>query len=129
MACGIYLITCTATGDRYIGQSKNLEARIAHHWCWLNRGTHLNALIKDLCKQHSPSNFCIEVLEECEEGQLKQREYIWMIRVRPSLNRLVPALDASEDEEPKLSQSLLLKKEIKEIKQRTSDIGIRFGSN
>ena len=76
MTCGIYCVTNALTGDRYIGQSRNIERRVKAHGV-IPRNKHLTYAI----------------LQECDESDLDDLEWDWVSRLKPELNRTVPAAD------------------------------------
>lgn len=75
MTCGIYCVTNIATGDRYIGQSRNIERRVKDHG--VNRR----------------SNLTYKILQVCSESELNEAEWNWVVALKPELNRAVPASD------------------------------------
>lgn len=58
---GIYAIC--AGNDRYVGQSKDIQNRIAQHWSELHHGIHQNMHLRQLWRDLGPSRFSVEVLE------------------------------------------------------------------
>ena len=76
---GVYLITNKQTGDTYIGQSKNIEAR------WEEHKRLANIPLYKQINQYGIDNFEFSILEEGQEKLIdKEREYI--IKHRPTLN-------------------------------------------
>lgn len=71
MSCGIYKITNILTGEMYIGASKDLKKRL-----WAHRNKYSN--IKEIIEKYGVENFTFEVIEECLEEELseKEEEYI-----------------------------------------------------
>jgi group I intron endonuclease len=66
---GIYKITNLLTGEVYIGQSKDLERRKASH-----KNPDPNTIIGYNMLKIGIENFHFEVIEECSEDQLDERE-------------------------------------------------------
>ena len=58
---GIYEIC--AGNDRYVGQSKDIQNRIAQHWHVLHHGIHQNMHLQQLWRDLGPSRFSANVLE------------------------------------------------------------------
>jgi hypothetical protein len=84
MTEGIYLITCTATGDQYVGRSADLETRWKVHQKSLVRRKHQNSNIQALADKYGAESFTFEILEVCESCW--DNEYKWMERLQPTLN-------------------------------------------
>ena len=83
---GIYKITNTVTGDFYIGSSKDVKIRWAHHKCkstWKNNPN--KQLYKDMQK-YGLDKFDFQMLEEVEEGFLKEKEQQFIETLKPSYN-------------------------------------------
>lgn len=91
---GIYKIENKLTGEVYIGQSKNIEARWQSH--------RRNAFAKDKVRKYALyrdirrlgiNNFSFDVLEECSQFKLDERENFWIEyynQTRHLYNILVP---------------------------------------
>lgn len=95
MTVGIYLITNTVTGDRYVGLSKQIERRWRIHQSQLARGIHKNEFLLQLAEEYGASSFRFEILElyplEGASGytntlKLKQMERAWIAKLNPSIN-------------------------------------------
>ena len=81
MSCGIYKITNLINGHSYIGMSKNIEKRIKEHFSHGLNGQRKDDLEKPLYKafkKYGLKAFDWEILEECEESELKEREIYWI---------------------------------------------------
>lgn len=84
---GIYLITCLATNDTYVGKSKNLNQRWCQHRKSLKDGCHENPGLQALYTQHGAKNFTMELIELVPDiNQLETREVYWTEQKRPTLN-------------------------------------------
>lgn len=71
---GIYLITNRLSGKKYIGQSKDICSRLNQHRFVKT----VNPQVIDLAIQkYGIENFTFEILEECPQDQLEQREIYW----------------------------------------------------
>ncbi|HIK57298.1 MAG TPA: GIY-YIG nuclease family protein [Synechococcales cyanobacterium M55_K2018_004] len=86
---GIYKITCTATGDCYVGKAVNINIRWAKHRRDLRQGRHHNKRLQWLWDQYNESYFRFEILEKCPPSVLAKREAAW-IKVLGSTNKLRP---------------------------------------
>ena len=83
---GIYKITNTITGDFYIGSSKNIKRRwAAHKWPSKWNECPNNPMYIDM-KKYGVENFVFEILEEVEEGQLKEAEQKFIEMLKPTYN-------------------------------------------
>ena len=83
---GIYKITNTITNDFYIGSSKNVKNRWAHHKIPSTWNRQPNSqLYKDM-KKFGVDKFSFEILAEVEEGQLKEMEQQFIEKMHPTYN-------------------------------------------
>ena len=83
---GVYKITNTATGDFYIGSSKNVKRRWKDHKCpstWNERPN--NPMYQDM-KRYGLDYFVFEILEEVEPKQLKETEQQFIETLKPTYN-------------------------------------------
>jgi group I intron endonuclease len=72
---GVYLITCSGNGKKYIGSTKNsFEQRRRNHWTALARGKHGNPALQNSWNKWGEETFSWEILVECEESELLQEE-------------------------------------------------------
>ena len=82
----VYKITNTITGDFYIGSSNDVKRRWAEHKCtsrW-NECTN-NPMYIDMQK-YGVDKFVFQVLEEVEEGKLKEAEQQFIETLKPTYN-------------------------------------------
>ena len=73
--CGIYKITNLETGECYIGQSVDVKKRIYDHLkaaCGVD--TPKDNLLYQAMKKYGIENFSIELLQECSNQELNQKE-------------------------------------------------------
>jgi hypothetical protein len=84
--CGIYLIECLPTKQKYVGKSNDIKTRWCAHTLALRRGVHYNRLLQQAWNEHGEKAFAFTVLEPCGESWLFQREAHWMRELKPSLN-------------------------------------------
>ena len=74
LKCGIYSITNKKTGQKYIGQSKDITRRF---WQHKNQGQNASYIDRAI-KKHGANAFEFEILEECKPSELNklEEEYI-----------------------------------------------------
>ena len=74
--CGIYKITNQLNGKVYIGQSRDIESRWKRHQRYpIDSKKPLYLAFK----KYGLKNFSFEVIEECPEEDLNEREQYWII--------------------------------------------------
>lgn len=84
MTCGIYLITNKKTGQKYIGQSINIENRWRQH---CNGRNEKNSYIDDSIAKYGKTNFELTILEEVPQEKLSEREQYWIAKYDTFENR------------------------------------------
>lgn len=88
MTAGIYLITCTANNDRYVGSAVNLRQRRREHWCNLRLKRHHNTHMQNVWNKYGSDTFVFDVLEEVANiALLIEREQYWIDNLQPELNK------------------------------------------
>ena len=75
---GIYIITNKQSGKFYIGKSKNIEGRFAHHKAELRHNNHYNIHLQRAWNLYGEESFVFSVLEECKEDELNDKEIHWI---------------------------------------------------
>lgn len=80
---GIYKITNLVNGKCYIGQSNNIKRRFVEHKNLHRRGCRL---VHAAIQKYGVENFSFEVLEECELGELDEREIFYISKLNPAYN-------------------------------------------
>ena len=83
---GIYKITNTITGDFYIGSSKDVKQRWAHHKCqstWKKCPN--NSMYLDM-KNYGIDKFSFQILAEVEQDKLKEMEQQFIETLKPTYN-------------------------------------------
>lgn len=83
MTIGIYKITNKLNGKAYVGQSIHIEQRWQEH-CW--KSSSIKGIIGKAIQKYGIQNFIFEILEECAEKILAERECYHIHR----LNTVVP---------------------------------------
>lgn len=71
---GIYKITNKINGKVYIGQSINIERRWKEHISDKRK----NSLIHLAIEKYGEKNFNFEIIEECSQSDLNQKEQYWI---------------------------------------------------
>lgn len=89
---GIYSITNQATGDRYVGKSKDIVGRWERHRSRLRLGKHENLKLQQNWNLYGEDSFSLEVLEAVMphpgglDSGLGNKEAYWCHILNPSLN-------------------------------------------
>lgn len=76
--CGIYCITCTANDKRYVGSSKNVQMRMRMHKYNAGSDNTTLPLLYNEMRFYGLESFIIEILEQCTEKDLLEREDYWI---------------------------------------------------
>lgn len=97
---GIYKITNLITKQIYIGQTRDFKRRVAEYKC--PKRSHNPKLNDDFAK-YGIENFSFDLIEECEEKDLKERELFYIRKLQPYYNEI--GKPRSESTKKKLSQS------------------------
>ena len=72
--CGIYAVRCLVTGHIYIGSSLYVEHRLKSHLKQLRRDLFHNKVLQFAWQIFPEKEFIFEILEECPEEMLQERE-------------------------------------------------------
>ena len=86
MLSAVYEIVNLLTNDSYIGSSKNVFRRLAHHKCpsvWANNPN--ISLYQDM-QEYGVDKFSFRILKEIEPKYLKQVEQDFIQRLHPTYN-------------------------------------------
>lgn len=75
---GIYKIENLVNGKVYIGQSVDIYRRIWEHSNELKNNNHYNKYLQRAYNKYGEENFKFEIIEECEEDSLTEREQYWI---------------------------------------------------
>lgn len=75
---GIYKITNKINGHAYIGQSVQIEKRWAAHKEKINSDKEKDYPLYRAFKKYGLDNFSFEIIEECQESDLNDREIYWI---------------------------------------------------
>ena len=82
---GIYIIKNLKNDKCYYGSSKNIEKRWRTHLNQLNNGKYHNTHLQRSWVKHGEGNFIFEVIEECDEKILLEREQTYL-DLKPDYN-------------------------------------------
>lgn len=85
---GVYKITNNVTGKSYIGQSVNIEKRVKEHFwkAFYTSDRSYECVVHQAIRKYGKNQFSWEVLEECSQEQLDERERYYIA----SMNTLCP---------------------------------------
>lgn len=78
MTCGIYSITNTKNGKRYIGSAVRFERRWKGHRVALRRGNHHSRHLQAAWNKYGEGAFQFEVVVTCEPEDLISQEQFWI---------------------------------------------------
>jgi len=87
---GIFALRSSATGETWVGQSRDLEQKPNGVWSALRRGGHPNAALQAAFTKHGEAAFAFEVLETVDAdglspyalaNLLKNRDAHWRARL------------------------------------------------
>lgn len=89
-AYGVFAVICTATGEAWVGQSRNLDAQQNSLWFTLRHGSSPYRALQAAWGQHGADAFRFEELERLREDfpalnlsdELKRRQSLWTARLQ-----------------------------------------------
>lgn len=84
---GIYQIKNTVSQKVYIGLSKNIEGRFVKHLQRLRKNTHRNKHLQSAFNKYGEDCFEFEILEECDEDSLSEKEKQWISETKSCNNK------------------------------------------
>lgn len=87
--CGVYLLTCTINGKRYVGSSVCIPSRLSTHFGRDARKYMDRELYSDI-RRYGRENFIWEVLEECDRDALIEKEAECFDKLHPEYNEIRP---------------------------------------
>ena len=86
MNCGVYAITNTLNGNKYIGSSVNISKRWNQHTRHLNKNEHHSGYLQRAWNKYGADNFLFSVLEYCEADFLLTCEQFYIDSEYPEYN-------------------------------------------
>ena len=104
---GIYCITCTANGRKYVGKAtgaRGVSGRWAQHRKAARRGRHHSPHFQACWDKYGESAFVWEVLEPYVDGDPYVLEQKWMDALRPVLNSSLSARPGTNPSPARLEQ-------------------------
>ena len=84
--CGVYQILCIPTGKLYVGSSCQIYVRWSQHRNYLTKGISSCRYLQYAWTKHGRSAFRFSILEECDKGQIEEREQFYIDLLKPALN-------------------------------------------
>ena len=81
----IYVITNLINGKQYVGLSKDCHKRWADHYSksyTSNRKDDLEKVLYKAMKKYGRDNFSFQIIEECPEEKLAEREIYWIEQLK-----------------------------------------------
>lgn len=116
---GVYLITNTITGAKYVGQSVDIQRRFTEHKTPNASLKSKSALFVSDIRRYGIESFRFEVLEECSEAELRTKEKKWIDKLQPEYNVQRTPRAVSEERRKQISATLKRRWEEKpEIEKR-----------
>lgn len=96
----VYKITNIVTGDFYIGSSKNVKDRWAHHKCPSTWKNYPNKQLYQDMQKYGDDKFDFQILANIEPEQLKEAEQEFIETLKPTYNNYnAKGLDAKKFKE------------------------------
>ncbi len=88
MTRGIYAITCTATGEQYVGKALHIYRRWSQHADLLTNGQHPSPGFTRAWAEYGPAGFSWQILQVVEKARdLLRIEQEYITRLRPVYNQ------------------------------------------
>jgi group I intron endonuclease len=84
--CGVYVIRCEPTGNKYVGASVNIVKRIREHFYRLERGVHRNRRLQNAYNKYGRDSFTSDVLLYCDPVNLEVYGKRLIEKFQPDLN-------------------------------------------
>ena len=97
MTIGVYAIRNKINGKAYIGSSKNVELRMRHHKCYINKGLFLHYQgYADDAKKYGVDAFEFKILAETKDAESARALEVEVIKMWPeSLYNKAPSANGS----------------------------------
>jgi len=89
LAFGVYAVICSATGDAWVGASRNVDTHRNQLWFTLRQGGCRHAALQAAWREHGEDEFRFEELDRLREDypqigrmdELKRRQALWRERL------------------------------------------------
>lgn len=78
MDSGIYQVRNLVNNKRYIGLTECFRVRKTSHFTRLRKNIHINPKLQNAFNKYGEQNFVFEILEECDNKKLEEREVFWV---------------------------------------------------
>lgn len=86
---GIFAVRCGASGQVWVGSSRNLDAAKNSHWFALGHGSHRERSLQEAWSIYGADAFAYEVLEKLDEevlpmavaDLLKEKRGVWVAQL------------------------------------------------
>lgn len=119
---GIYKITNLATGDFYIGQTKNTDRRWKDHFSSWIAQAHSRKFQQDI-DRYGKDGFRCELIQECREEELLLLEKEWIAKLNPTYNSVYDGHEVSDETREKIRKALTgTKQPIEVVNKRKASI-------
>ena len=87
---GIYAVICIATGEAWVGTSRNLDAQKSSLWFTLNMGSGPFRSLQAVWREHGEREFRFEELDRLKDDfstilqsdELRKRQKLWLTRLQ-----------------------------------------------
>ncbi len=70
VARGIFAVRCAATGETWVGASRNLDQQQNAIWFGLRSGGYINRAAQTAWAAHGEAGFAFEILETFDDGDM-----------------------------------------------------------
>lgn len=84
---GIYKITNTVNGKVYVGSAANIKQRFNTHKNRLIKQNHHSVKLQRAWDKYGAESFSFDIIEECEEAVLLEREQHWIDHYKSAIGR------------------------------------------
>ena len=89
-AFGVFAVICNATGEAWVGTSRNVDTHQNQLWFTLRQGGCHHASLQAAWREHGEAEFRFEELDRLREDypqigrmdELKKRQALWRYRLR-----------------------------------------------
>lgn len=108
---GIYVICNVKTDTFYVGKSVNIEKRFKNHLKNLRQNKHYNKHLQNSYNKYGEEFFEFDVVEECNENQLNEKEKYWIAYYKNNNFNLYNITDGGDG--GKMPQYIIEKNRIK----------------